>query len=369
MRCGKQLPRSESSVAKQFTLTAGATGGRSPFGLAEFAAFWWRDPRRRGTLVILLCLTWLCFFGAQWFRVQKEVSGGRRALGITAEATYLPPGPVLRMISLGHQSFLADLVYVEAAQYFVRHLITDSQLPWLDRYLEAFWALDANCRSSYRWGSQVVKFGQRIDRDVSIRANRFARLGLEAAPDDAWLYHEIAFNLRYAMDPRSAEEADHFKELALKYLEIAYTFPNFFYDPNYLAAQYARAGLVDESIKSALVNYGGASEEQRRELRNMLTERNRGEDAAELAWLDVVHQRDWPYLAPALATLVGPKRQLAPPLHAADPTGWLREVETPKALLTRMTVRFLQPTPDERPDSAEWLSELPPPVTATAPAK
>jgi hypothetical protein len=363
LRRGESPPCVEATVAQPHSLTDSATGGRSPFGLAEFASFWWHDPRRRVTLVALLCTAWLCFFGAQWFRVEKEVAGGRRALGITAETTYLPPGPVLRMVALGQQSFLADLVYVQAAHYFVRHLITDSQLPWLDLYLDAIWALDANSKSSYRWGSQVVKFGQRIDREVSERANHFARLGLEAQPDDAWLYHEIAFNLRYAMEPRSPEEALYFKELALKYLEIAYTFPNFVYDPNYLASQYARAGQVDESIKSALANYGGANEEERRELRNMLTERNRGEDAAELAWLDVVHQRDWSYLAAPLATMIGPKRQLAPPLNPADPQGWLREVPTDKALLERMTVRFLEPPENERPDKAEWVTEIPDTVT------
>ena len=129
-------------------------------------SFWWRDPRRRILLAILLCTAWLSFFSAQWFRVEKTVAGGRRALGVTAETTYLPPGPVLRILALGQQSFLADLVYVRAAHYFVEHLVTDSQLPWLDRYLNAIWALDANCKSSYRWGSEVVKFGQRIDRDV-----------------------------------------------------------------------------------------------------------------------------------------------------------------------------------------------------------
>ncbi len=330
-------------------------------------AFWWRDPRRRIMLAILLCTAWLCFFGAQWFRVEKTVAGGRRALGVTAETTYLPPGPVLRILALGQQSFLADLVYVRAAHYFVEHLVTDSQLPWLDRYLNAIWALDANCKSSYRWGSEVVKFGQRIDRDVSMRANHFARLGLEAQPDNPWLYHEIAFNLRYAMDPHTPAETQYYRELSLRYLEIAYTFPNFVYDPNYLASQYARAGQVDEGIKSALVNYGGATDEQRRELRNMLTERNRGEEAGELAWLDVVHQRDWWYVAPALATMIGPKRVLVPPLNTADASGWLREVETPPPLLKRLNVRFMQPTANERPDSAEWFTDLPPPLTATAP--
>ncbi len=359
------MPQSEHFVATKPSFTSRASSGRSPFGVAEFAAFWWQDPSRRLLLVVLTCAAWLFFFSAQWFRIEKEVSGGRRALGITAETSYLPPGPVLRIASLGQQSFLADLIYVRAAHYFVRHLITDSQLPWLDRYLDAIWALDAHCKSSYRWGSQVVKFGQRIDREVSIRANRFARLGLEAQPDDPWLYHEIAYNLRYAMEPKDAEEETRLRQLAIQYLEIAYSFPNFSYDPNYLASQYARAGQVDESIKSALVNYGGATDDQRRELRNMLTERNRGEEAGELAWLDIVHQRDWVYVGTVLSTLIGPKRQLAPPLQPQDPTGWLREVPTPPDLLTRLTIRFWQPTANERPDEAEWVMELPPSVTAT----
>lgn len=343
------------------------TGGRSPFGIGEFFAFWWSDSRRRTTLFSLLCIAWLCFFSAQWFRVQKDISGARRALGFTAETAYLPPGPVLRMVALGQQSFLADLVYLRAGQYFVHHLITDSQLPWLDNYLDAIWDLDANCKSSYRWGSQVVKFGQNIDRSVSIRANRFARLGLEATPDEPWLYHEIAYNLRYAMDPKDEQERQYFKDLSVKYLEIAYSFPNFVYDPNYLAAQYARSGQVDESIRSALVNYGSATEDQRRELRNMLAERNRGEDAAELAWFDVVHQRDWPWLTPSMAIFVGPKRELTPPLHPADPTQWLREPPTPKTLLDRLVVREMLPPPGERPEASELLVEVPKNATPTHP--
>lgn len=363
--CGRSALASQATHSERAKQGASVTGGRSPFGIAEFLAFWGQDARRRSQLVILLCAIWLAFFGAQWFRVQKVVAGGQRALGITAENTYLPPGPVLRIVSLGNQSFLGDLIYIQATHYFIRHLVTDSQLPWLDLYLEAIWSLDANNHSSYRWGSQVVKFGQRIDREVSERANRFARLGLAVSPNDPWLFHEIAFNLRYAMDPRDEAESTYFRELSVRYLEIAYTFPNFVYDPNYLAAQYARAGQVDESIKSALVNYSGGTDDQRRELRNMLTERDRGEEAAQLAWLDVLHQRDWPYLQLPLSTMIGPKRVLAPPLNPASPEGWLRTPETPKDLLERLTVRFMVPTPDERPDPAEWHVDPPPAPTAS----
>lgn len=318
-------------------------------------------------LASLICIAWLAFFSAQWFRVQKEISGGARALGTTAETAYLPPSEVLRLIAVGQQSFLADIIYLQATQYFVRHLVTDSQLPWLDNYLDAIWDLDANCRSSYRWGSQVVKFGQTIDRGVSIRANRFARLGLEAMPDEPWLYHEIAFNLRYGMSPVDAAEEQRLRELSVKYLQIAYSFPNFVYDPNYLTSQYARSGQVDESIRLAMVSYASATDDQRRELRNMLSEQHRAGEAAELAWLDVAHQRDWSFLTPSLATMIGPKRELTPPLTAYDPAGWLREPPTPKELLERLVVRATVPPPNERLPADEAPVVLPPEPTPTQP--
>lgn len=143
------------------------------------------------------------------------MANARRLLGNTAETVFVPPAPVLRMASLGHQSFWADLLYLRAAHYFVRHLITDSQLPWLNLYLDGIWALDARNHSTYRWAPQVVKFGQHIDQGVAERANRFARLGLEYFPDDAWLYHEIAYNVRYSYKPKDADDNRRIRSLAL----------------------------------------------------------------------------------------------------------------------------------------------------------
>ena len=335
------------------------TSGRSPFGVAEFIAFWWTDRRRRLQLWTWLCVAWLAFFSAQWFRVDKVVSGGARALGVTAETAYLPPSDVLRLVAIGQQSFAADLVYLRATQYFVHHLLTDSQLPWLDVYLDAIWDLDANCKSSYRWGSQVVKFGQTVDAQVSARANRFARLGLEATPDDPWLYEEIAYNLHYGMFPGNEDENKRLRALSLKYLQVAYSFPNFVYDPNYLSSQYARSGQVDEGIRSAMVAYASATDDQRRELRNMLKERDRAGDAAQLAWLDVVHQRDWWYLTPPLSVMIGPKHVLAPPLTPHDPMQWLREPATSEDLLKRLVVHEMLPPPTERPRDDENPAVLP----------
>lgn len=316
---------------------------------------------------VLLGVLWLAAFGTQWFRIEKTLAGAERALGRRAEVAYVPPVPVLRMASLGHQSFVADLLFIRAAHYFVDHLVTDSRLPWLELYLDAIWGLDAHNRTTYRWGSQVIKFGQRIDRDVAERANRFARLGLEQFPDDPWLFHEIAFNLRYSMQPKDAAEESALVDLALRYLEIAYSFPSFNHDPNYLSAQYSRAGRQDDSVRAALLNYHGATEDQRRELRNLLRRRDKSGTASELAWYDLVHQRDWPYLPPGLALRVGPKRVLAPPLDSHAPEGWLREPPAPAELLKRLDIRKVVPPPGERLPAAETVDD-PAPVPAPAPA-
>lgn len=294
-------------------------------------------------------------FASLWFRVSKDVAGGRRAVGTTAETVYLPPAPVLRMASLGNQSFLADLVFMRATRYFVDHLLTDSHLPWIELYLQAIWALDAHNRTTYRWGSQVVKFGQVIDADVGWRANRFARLGLEYFADDPWLYHEIAYNLHYTLAGLEPEHTKEYKELGARYLEVAFSFPSFQYDPNYLVSQYSHAGNVDEGIRAALLSYATAQEDQRRELRITLEGHDKAATAAELAWFDVVQQRDWPYLAPALAGFVGPKRKPVPPLDAWHAEAWSAERPTDPGLLARLDIKRTTPPLTERPP----LDEVP----------
>ncbi len=307
--------------------------------------FWWADSGRKTWLFVLVACLWLAIFGNQWTRIDREVAGARQAVAAGAETAYVAPVPVLRMASLGHQSFAADLLFVRVAHYFVRHLITDSRLPWLEVYLDAIWGLDANNRTTYRWAAQVVKFGQRIDNDVAIRANRFSRLGLEYFPQDAWLYHEIAFNLHSHMTTEDELERKRLDALALDYLTVAYTIPGFSYDPNYLSHQYARAGRIDDAVEAALATYAQATAEQRRELRRRLAERDKAAAADQLAWLDRMRWRDWTYVGETLALMVGPKRVNTPPLTGWQTEHWSAEPETPEAIWDRLGSRDLEAPP------------------------
>lgn len=318
----------------------------------EFLAFWWDSAAKRqqflGLWLVLLC----ALVGAQWFRLEKELAMAERRVAASAEVAYLAPVPAMRMASLGNQGLLADLLFLRAAHYFVDHLITDSRLPWLDLYLQAMWGLDAHNRQSYRWGSQVVKFGQRIDDEVARRANRFARLGIEYFPSDAWLYHEIAFNLRYDVVAKDANDQAKLHDLALQYLELAYAFPGFAFDPSYLVQQYSRAGKGDDSVRAALATYSQATEAQRQSLRTMLLDRNKATLAGQLAWLELVRLRDWPYAGPSLPLWLGPRSMAAPPLQAHRPEGYLRPQPAEAALAEQFERVPLQPLVDDG-----WLAD------------
>ncbi len=313
----------------------------SPAG--EWFRFWFGDAGRTQQLAAMAAAGFLAFFATQWFRLDKDLAGAHRKVAAQAEVAYVAPVAAMRVASLSNQGFVADMLFLRAAHYFVDHLITDSRLPWLDLYLDAIWGLDAQIRQTYRWGAQVVKFGQRIDQEVAERANRFARLGLAYFPDDPWLYHEIAFNLRYSFVPRDADDEKRIRTLALQYLEAAYSFPSFALDPNYLVGQYLRAGRGDDSVQAALETYAQATDEQRQNLRALLDDRNKSALAGELAWIDRAHKRDLPWADPTLALMLGPRRSLAPPVDAVKPENWYAEPPTPAELTKRLGVQSVVP--------------------------
>lgn len=305
---------------------------------ADFSGFWLRSVPQRRLLVGLLMSLWLLIFANQWLHVNKDIARPQRFLGVQSETIYVPPVAALRLASLGHQRFVADLLFVRVAHYFVDHLLSDSQMPFIDIYLNAIWGLDAQNRTTYRWGAQVIKFGQQIDEKVNDRANYFARLGLEEFPHDGWLYHEIAYNLFAYRSRYDAMEGARRERLALQYLGLAYQMPGFSFDPNYLAHQYARAGRMEDSVGAAMASYAAGTVEQRRELRVRLRQRDRSVAATTLGWLDHGRRRDWPHLDETLSMVVGPRRVAAPPIDGNYVENWLPEREVQANLLNELRI-------------------------------
>ncbi|MBI5607604.1 MAG: hypothetical protein HY902_01840, partial [Deltaproteobacteria bacterium] len=166
------------------------------------------------------------------------------------------------------------------------------------------------------------------------------------------LYHEIAFPLRYSAEAKTPEDQKPLRDLALKYLDVAYSFPGFVFDPSYLVGQYSRAGRSDDSVQAALATYAQATAAQRQTLRQMLLDRNKNDLAKQLAWFDFSQQRNWPYAQPTLAILLGPRPRTAPPLQVAHPQNWPNYPRPDAAKLDELGVPAI-----ESPDGDGWLPD------------
>jgi len=298
----------------------------------DYVSFWGARGRRVFFVALLGLLLTSGTLVQRW-HVERTIASARKSLVGAAEIAYVPPVDVLRLFSLGHQSFLADLLFVRASQYFIDHLISDRRLPWLDTYLSAIIGLDAHNRTVYRWAAQVVKFSQYIDNATVARSNRYARLGISFFPNDGWYYQEIAFNLQYHAEFTDLEDKHRRQQLAIAYLDVGFMKPGFDADPNYLVELYSREGSSDGAVALALRTYYLANEEERFQLRRRLESFDRGALATTLRHNDVVHKRDLPYLKPELVAHIGPKVVPRVPLEPWRADAWVPEPVTPVAVM------------------------------------
>jgi hypothetical protein len=183
-----------------------------------------------------------------------------------AETLYLPPIPVLKLLSLGHPWALSDLVFVRAHSYVLGHFFSDRVFPWLDAYCEAMVGLDPDNPKIYLWAAQVQKFGQKIDDDVIRRANRFLSAGIERFPRDWRLHEELGFNLYFEFQGESPAEKAEAKARGAEHFTVASQLPNSSVDPNLVAVLIQRGREDRVALAYALQKYFEATEDQRVEL-------------------------------------------------------------------------------------------------------
>lgn len=69
---------------------------------------------------------------------------------------YLPEGRVLRMASLGHRAFLADLVWLTAIQYYGEQRITGQRYEQAERLFQVIYDLDPDFKRATRFGALVL---------------------------------------------------------------------------------------------------------------------------------------------------------------------------------------------------------------------
>ena len=94
-----------------------------------------RSPVARGLVAGALLAALVCVH--LWAGQAALRARANEAILSEEESLYLPPVPVLRTVSFGRTTFMADLVFLRAISYFAVHFTGDKEFRWLDPLIEA----------------------------------------------------------------------------------------------------------------------------------------------------------------------------------------------------------------------------------------
>ena len=264
-------------------------------------------------VVALVAMSTMAWVGTRSARLDLRYQEAMLDRAEAAETSYIAPPAVLKVMGLGHQSFVADVLFLRANMYFVNHLFGDRIFTWLDLYLDAILALDPDNPTVYEWASQAVKFGQLITNESLERSNDYARRGIERFPDHWRFYFDIGFNYQIEWQPADDEERQRMRDKALPYFSIAAMLPNSRMDPNFLTEMHLQRNDVEMALFHAYNRYWEANEREKEALRGRI---GRYESQAAAKGLEAIEARwktSYSYMPMRLFELIGPQQSLSVP--------------------------------------------------------
>jgi len=287
--------------------------------LIQWGGWWGAHKRRRLMMVALIAISTLSWLGTRTARLDLKYQAAAVDRAEAAETSYIAPPAVLKVLGLGHQGFVADVLFLRANMYFVNHLFGDRIFEWLDLYLEAILALDPDNPTVYEWASQSVKFGQLITNESLERSNEYARRGIERFPDHWRFYFDIGFNYQIEWQPADDEERQEMRDKALPYFSIAAMLPNSRMDPNFLTEMHLQRNDVEMALFHAYNRYWEANEREKEALRGRIGRYESQAAAERLKTIEGRWKTNYSYLPMELFELMGPQQTLAvPDSWAAD---------------------------------------------------
>ena len=226
-----------------------------------------------------------------------------------AETLYLPDKTILRMMSLGWESFAADMLFIRAHEYLLSHLFFDRRFPWLLQYYQAIKALDPYIPRLYLWVADVLKLGQNIDNKLVFTSVKILEEGLKYFPEEPKLYEEIGFNLYFEYHPKSLLDRQVMRIKGREFFSKAASLPGSDLDPNFVAQLYMEKAENKMALYYALSKYFEATKGQKEQLLYRISMLG-GEIAVNLKLIEQRWKQEFPYINPDLFALVGSKIRL-----------------------------------------------------------
>lgn len=124
------------------------------------------------------------------------------------DALYLPDPTFLQFTSLGHESLLADLIWLETIQYYGDRLSKTKATPFLYRYFDAITTLDPDFIGAYIFASYVMGYDPELRED----ALKIMKKGMERNPTVWSLPYQMG--MMYHLYYKDSETAAQYFEQA-----------------------------------------------------------------------------------------------------------------------------------------------------------
>lgn len=295
-----------------------------------------QSARFRSTLLVIAFSFLMACFWAQNLKLDQRLLRAQYQDFRMAETIYLPPNEVLKVLAMGYEPLVADLVFMQANAYFANHLLYDRKYDWLDNYVGAITGycrdrvgrrLDITpdqCNDSgsgdwidglfpfnprvYLWASQVIKFAPLLTDTIIDKSIYYGSTGIHYCPDSWELYFDVGFNLYFEYRDKPDEVRAAQKREAMDYFSLAANLPGSDVDPNFVAGTLWNKDETERAIQQVYLTYYHATDRQRKEMRTRI--RAYGEkqladlfEGEEKSW-----QEDFPYVPQNLYHVLGRPR-------------------------------------------------------------
>jgi hypothetical protein len=232
------------------------------------------------------------------------------------EAT-IPSPDVIRVLSLGHREWAADVLWSSALVYFGETLVQRQQQRYLQRYAETIQAVDPHFRQAYLWGATISVYNARAIRRESIEdAIRNLERGLQVFPDDSELTYQLGFNYYFEL-PGLIEDPDERAEVRRRGAEYLRRAAALGEGPPWMALAAVealqQAGLAERALSQLRDLYLRTDNPEIRarieaRIGVLLGEQAQATDPflAEAQRLDRERRASFPYVSPVLYMFLGP---------------------------------------------------------------
>lgn len=120
------------------------------------------------------------------------------------EVLYLPSGELLGGLSLGYRNFLADVIWLNAINYFGKHFKTDRNYLWLYHMCDLVTTLDPGAAHVYKFAANMLSWEANLPEKSILMLDKAVR----NSPDNWEFYYLRGFTWLYFIKDYERAEAD-----------------------------------------------------------------------------------------------------------------------------------------------------------------